>query len=73
MLKFRGINSLLARDEDLAADTALVAKFKVGKEPLEARRWDFEDLRRKFEGISRGALNESGKLTSPCFSRKPID
>lgn len=29
------INSLLARDEDLAADTALVAKFKVGKEPLE--------------------------------------
>eukprot|EP00435_Cladocopium_sp_Y103_P073485 s884_g43.t2 len=29
------INSLLARDEDLAADTALVAKLKVGKEPLE--------------------------------------
>eukprot|EP00438_Fugacium_kawagutii_P018922 Skav209939 [mRNA] locus=scaffold102:337511:352395:+ [translate_table: standard] len=30
-----GINSLVARDEDLAADTALVAKLKVGKEPLE--------------------------------------
>ena len=36
-----GINSLLAWDEDLAADTALVAKLKVGKEPLEARTWNW--------------------------------
>ena len=35
-LQTSGINSLLARDEDLDADTALVAKLKVGQDPLEA-------------------------------------
>ncbi|CAK9110657.1 unnamed protein product [Durusdinium trenchii] len=30
-----GINSLVARDEDLAAESALVAKLKVGKDPQE--------------------------------------
>lgn len=54
-----GINSLVARD-DLAADTALVAKLKVGKEPLEdvgrgghdvGRAWDVEQVQVYFLSI----------------------